>query len=77
MTLILGGGVMWVAGLISEAVHNHNISQALKQAARKSKEDPSYTIENILPSIVENKEEQNKEEQKNSKDDPQYTIENY
>jgi len=48
LPLILGGGVMWIAGLISEAVHNHNISKALKQAERKSKEeDPPYTIEYI------------------------------
>jgi len=39
LPVVLGGGVMWIAGLISEAVHNHNISKALKQAERKSKEE--------------------------------------
>ena len=39
LPVILGGGVMWIAGLISEALHNHNISKALKQAERKSKEE--------------------------------------
>ena len=39
LPMILGGGLMWIAGLISEAVHNHNISKALKQAERKSKEE--------------------------------------
>jgi len=39
LPLVIGGGVMWIAGLISEAVHNHNISKALKQAERKSKEE--------------------------------------
>jgi len=39
LPLVIGGGLMWIAGLISEAVHNHNISKALKQAERKSKEE--------------------------------------